>query len=91
VSSANSPLSSTVSLSYRVAVAKASVLAKTLSVPEACAIVVESGLSGRGVNLCSCRDALSALRSFADEAQGAVQKWIGLVEGRFPLLSDFSE
>jgi peptide alpha-N-acetyltransferase len=80
----------TLSLSYRVCVARAAVLSKLWSIKEACGLVTDGGLSDRGVNVESCREALVAMRSFGDEAQPAADEWIRQVQGRFPLLSDFS-
>mmetsp|Transcript_30264 Transcript_30264/g.73657 ORF Transcript_30264/g.73657 Transcript_30264/m.73657 type:complete len:909 (+) Transcript_30264:303-3029(+) len=76
-------------LPLRVAVAKASVLVKTESVPSASSIIVDGGIGSRGVTVKSCRDALEVLAGFGPEASEASKSWKAAVTARFPLLTDF--
>jgi hypothetical protein len=78
------------SLATRIEVAKALVMTKTASVSDAASLIVDGGLSGRGVTVTTCRDALKTLKSFGDEPGNATAKWISIVMKRFPLMKDFN-
>jgi hypothetical protein len=78
------------SLDTRIEVAKALVKTNTASVSDAASLIVNGGLSGRGVTVTSCRKALNTLKSLGDEASNATATWISMVMERFPLLKDFN-
>jgi hypothetical protein len=78
------------SLDTRIEVGKALIKVKTSSVSDAASLIVNGGLSGRGVTVTSCREALAALKSLGDEAGNATATWISMVTERFPLLKDFN-
>jgi hypothetical protein len=75
-------------LPRRVSVAKALVESKTSSVADASAVIVNGGISSTKVTVETCRDALSALKAFGNESEGAVKQWIADVQGRFPIISN---
>jgi hypothetical protein len=75
-------------LPTRIAVAKALVETKTSSVADASAIIVNGGISSTKVTVETCRDALSALKAFGNESDGAVKQWIADVQGCFPLITN---
>ena len=77
-------------LSTRIEVAKALVKTDTAPVSDAASIIVDDGLSGRGVTVISCREALDTLKGFGGEAGGATAAWITKVTERFPLLKNFN-
>lgn len=80
------PLSS---LSTRIDVAKVLVTRKNATVVDAASLIVDGGLSGRGVTIESCREALVALKGLGDDATDSKEKWVAAVSERFPLLKDF--
>lgn len=77
-------------LPTRIAVAKALVETKTNSVADASTVIVNGGISSTKVTVETCRDALSALKAFGNESDGAVKQWIADVKGCFPLISNLS-
>jgi len=78
-------------LPVRVAAAKALVETKSAPIPDACSLITDGRLdSMRMATVETCRDALTALKSFGSDAGAATNAWIGAVKQRFPLLSDFS-
>jgi hypothetical protein len=77
------------SLATRIDVAKVLVTQKNTSVADAASLIVDGGLSGRGVTIDSCREALVALKGFGDDAADSKEKWVAVVSERFPLLRDF--
>lgn len=81
---------SSATLPIRSAVAKTLVETKSCSVADACALILDGGMSARGVTVESCRDAISVLKSFGDGAGSSTEQWIAQVKERFPLLQDLS-
>jgi hypothetical protein len=75
-------------LPTRVAIAKALVQIKTSSVADASAVIVNGGITSTKVTVETCRDALSSLKAFGNESDGAVKQWIADVQGRFPLIAN---
>lgn len=80
------PLSS---LPMRVQMAKALVKIEKLSVSDASYLIVDGGLSGRGVTVTHCREALDSLSAFGNDAAEARSKWVTAVRARFPLIQDW--
>lgn len=77
-------------LPYRTAVAKSLVDKKIASVADAAKLITKTDLRAcRGVSADSCRNALTALKSFGNEAEGSTREWIASVKDRFPLLPSF--
>ena len=76
-------------LPMRVEVAKALLKIKKVSVADAANLIVDGGLSGRGVTVSSCREALVALTDLGQDAAGARSQWVAAVCTQFPLLQDF--
>lgn len=76
-------------LPMRIAVAKALVNTSTGSVSDACAMIVEGGLDGRGVTPECCRQALACLEGFGEDANDAKSEWISSVKERFPMIQQF--
>lgn len=77
-------------LPYRTAVAKSLVDKKITSVADAANLITKTDLRAcRGVSVDSCRNALTALKSFGNEAEGSTREWIASVKDRFPLLPSF--
>jgi N-alpha-acetyltransferase 15/16, NatA auxiliary subunit len=81
---------STASLPTRTAVAKALVEAKSGSVSDAAALIVDGGISARGVSVQTCQDALAALKAFGAGAASAAENWVAQVKERFPLAQGLS-
>jgi N-alpha-acetyltransferase 15/16, NatA auxiliary subunit len=81
---------STACLPTRTAVAKALVEAKSGSVSDAATLIVDGGISARGVSVQTCQDALAALKAFGAGAASAAEKWMAQVKERFPLAQGLS-
>mmetsp|Transcript_12430 Transcript_12430/g.15558 ORF Transcript_12430/g.15558 Transcript_12430/m.15558 type:complete len:906 (-) Transcript_12430:163-2880(-) len=82
----SNPLSS---LPARVAAAKALINTTTQqSVTVATALITQGGMDGREVSVDNCQKALEALKSFGEEAEGAVKEWIEMVKARYPLATN---
>ena len=85
VLAARNSVGSHTTLSSRVAIASA--LAKQTSPAEAAKLVID-GISGRGVTLETCREALAALKTLNFE-EDSINQWIAAMKERFPLLKAF--
>lgn len=90
MSCAAEELSCSSTLSRRVAVAKALVQTNSASVDAAAKHIVESGLSGRGVSVATCREALSALKSMGGTDSDVCTQWISSVKERYPYMTDLA-
>lgn len=78
------------SLPVRVAIAQSLVLSKTETAASASSLIVEGGISSRGVTVESCRFALDTLKGFGTDASEPTTQWISLVNDRFPLVKEFN-
>lgn len=76
------PLSS---LPMRTAVSKAMISAKVGQTKDAIALIMDSTLAGRGVNIESCREALQFVESVEPSAKEQLQV---LVAAKFPFVKD---
>ena len=71
-------------LSMRIEVSKALVSLKIGSIGDACGIITEGGLSGRGVSIENCQKALACLKAFGDPAVDSRNKFLLSVKEKFP-------
>jgi hypothetical protein len=77
-------------LPTRVAVAKALIETKTGPVTDACALIANGGISSKNATAATCHSALDALKAFGSDAASSTKQWITDVQGRFPMISNFS-
>ena len=68
----------------RIEVAKALVSLKIGNIGDACCIITEGGLSGRGVSVANCQKALACLKAFGDPAADSRNKFLLAVKETFP-------
>lgn len=78
------------SLPYRVAVTQGLVKTELEPVSAAAQLILQGGISSKGVTVESCGAALKALKALGAEAEPALNQWTTLVKDRFPLASDLS-
>ena len=77
-------------LSNRTVVAKAMFSTKSGSAKDAAALILDGGISGKGVTVALCKDAVKVLRSFGEEAKASTEQWVTQVKERFPLVKDLN-
>jgi hypothetical protein len=75
-------------LSNRTVIAKALISTKSGSVSDASSLILDGGISGKGVTVDACREAAAVLKTFGGEANTFREQWISQVKERFPLVKD---
>mmetsp|Transcript_25596 Transcript_25596/g.24508 ORF Transcript_25596/g.24508 Transcript_25596/m.24508 type:complete len:891 (-) Transcript_25596:61-2733(-) len=75
-------------LTMRIEVAKALVSLKLGSVADACSIITDEGMNGRGATIENCKKAVQCLDQFGDAAVESKKKWLLSVKDKFPLAVD---
>lgn len=78
----------TAGLPYRVAVAEGLVKTGLEPAGTAASMIVDAGLDIPGVSVASCAAALKSMKGFGSETATLVEKWISMVQTRFPMMKE---
>jgi peptide alpha-N-acetyltransferase len=79
-----------VDLPYRVAIAEGLVQTGLEGADTAASLIVDGGLEIPGVSVDTCVSALEAMKKLGSTAKASVDKWIAVVQERFPALTDLN-
>ena len=77
-------------LPLRIVIANSLISTKSEAIDSAVSVIVDTGTEMQGCDIESCRQALTTLQGFGNEASSALEKWKTFVAKQFPLAKDLS-